>query len=124
MNSRVTVKKMVRDRTFMFVWSIHCLLLLVLTIYINFQISPSELNVTTRYTSYGPTNLYNDSWYYLIGFVIFSVGMLVLHSLLAVKLYNRRGSSFARGFIGISIALAIIYFFVFSYVTRLASTYS
>lgn len=124
MNSRVTVKKMMRDRTFVLTWVVYFIAVIVMAIYINFQISPSELNVTTRYTSYGPTNLYTDSWFYLISFTIFSILILVLHSLIAIKLYNRKGSSFARGFIGISVALVIIYFFVFSYVTKLASNYS
>lgn len=73
-----------------------------------FQIRPSELNIPTRYTAYGTTNIYNDAWYYLISFIVLMLFTLVAHTLIGMKLFDQKGIVPARAFMVISIAIAIM----------------
>lgn len=116
MNTKATIKKISRDRQFIAIWALFIIFIIVVTIITLLQLKPSDLNVAVRYTAYGPTHIYNDAWYYLSSFLLFLIGLGALHSLIAIKLYNLKGSGFAKYFISISLIVVLIASFYINYV--------
>jgi hypothetical protein len=108
MINKIILQKIIKDRQFLMVWLIMIVGILLSVILTLFQLRSSELNIAVRYTAYGPTHIYNDSWYYLLTFIAFFIGIGVLHSLIAAKLFERRGVGVAKLFLGLSIIIVLI----------------
>ena len=108
MINKTIFKKILKDRQFLIVWLMLIVGVAVSLLMTLLQLRSSELNVAVRYTAYGPTHIYNDSWYYLLTFVAFFIGIGLLHSLIAMKLYERRGEGLAKLFLGVSIIIILI----------------
>lgn len=82
------------------------------TLYVGFSLSPSELQVATRFTSFGETQLYRNKWYYLISFIIVAVVMAVVHIGLMVKLNARNVRPMAVAFGWLTVLMLVILFIV------------
>ena len=123
MKVQLVLKHAISDRALVISWLV--LLLATLTIAIVFatQIRASELNIPVRYTAFGVgiTHIYNDTWYYLINFIIFIAGSFILHTFISLKLFLQKGTAFARLFIHLSIVLLVIEYFLISSVLGIAS---
>ena len=120
MNS-ITFKHIVRDRPIVFLWMFNLFIVVITLIAAAFHIKPSELNIPTRYTTFGTTHIYNDAWYYLIGFILFLIAATVLHALITVKLYDQKGALFARIFSTLTIMVSIIAIFQITAIIGVAS---
>lgn len=116
MNIKAIVKKISKDRQFIAIWVLFIIFIIATTIITLLQLRPSDLNVAVRYTAYGPTHIYNDAWYYLSSFLLFLIGLGVLHSLIAIKLYDQKGPGFAKYFISLSLIVVLIASFFINYV--------
>ena len=83
-------------------------------IYVAVQLSPTELQVATRYTAFGETQYYRTRWYYLLTFIGFAVVLAISHIAIMVKLKNRemRGMAIAFGY------LSLIILFILLSITR------
>lgn len=123
MKIQLVVKHALRDRPLVISWLVLLLASLIISIIFAIQIRPSELNIPTRYTAFGTgiTHIYNETWYYLLNFVIFIIGSFFLHSFIALKLYSQRGTVLARLFLHTSIGLLIVGYFLISSVLGIAS---
>ena len=114
MKTRVTsaLKLLLDDRPlfFLVVW------LMILTVfyalYVAFSLSPTELQVATRYTSFGETGLYRNKWYYLISFIVVAVIITVTHTGLMVKLKARGVRPMAMAFGWLTVLILGILFVV------------
>lgn len=89
------------------------LLLLVIgavlfSIYFIVNISPSELQLNTHYTSYGQEHFYREPWTYLLSFVGFGILLGLVHPVIAAKLYLQRGRQVALLFCWTSIIVLLI----------------
>ena len=85
-------------------------LALLVSVYVGLTVRPSEVQVVTHYTSFGPTNFYRTRWYYLISFAIFGVFYAFFHAVIAAKLYVEKDRSFSVGFLWLSIGLIVVAF--------------
>lgn len=123
MKVQLVLKHAISDRPFVISWLILLVTTLVIAIIFATQIRPSELNIPVRYTTFGVgiTHIYNDTWYYLLNFIIFIVGSFVLHTFIALKLFLQKGTVFARLFIHLSIVLLVVEYFLISSVLGIAS---
>ena len=101
-----------KDRPFVLSWLLLFALFIILALSVGVRIHPSELNVITRYTAFGPTFFYKDAWYYLLLFIVFGGVVIILHTLVALKLLAEKNISFARLFLFISIAIMVIALFL------------
>ena len=91
MKTRVTsaIQQLLADRAllFMAVWIV--ILTIFYSLYVGFSLSPTELQVATRFTSFGETQLYRNKWYYLISFIVVAAVIAIVHIGLMVKLKAR-----------------------------------
>lgn len=90
-------------------------------IYLALMIHASELQVVVHYTSFGTTNFYRDKWYYLLSFIVFVLMMAVVHTVIALKLLQKRGRDFAVAFMWLSIIVILIALALFYQVLKIAS---
>lgn len=114
-------KQVTADRTLTVAITVLLLVTLAYIIYVALAISPSELQVVSRYTAYGITNFYRDQWYYLFVFIGFGLLTLVLNTILAVKLLRVKGRMFAVAFVWLSVLIMIIAFQVARSILKLAA---
>lgn len=99
------------------------LLLLCLTIvvlsgiyigYVSLSLSPTDLQIATRFSAFSDAQFYRNKWYYLLGFVGFGFFMASLHIGLIAKLKSRGMRPIALGF-GILTILMILIAFLWTY---------
>jgi hypothetical protein len=88
---------------------------IVYLVYIGLSLAPTDLQIATRYTSFGGTQYYRNKWYYLLTFVLFGIVVVVSHLGLLVKLASREMRPLAVAFGWLSIiVLGLLFFFTFS----------
>lgn len=121
MKVAVVFRHALDDRRLVIAWIGLLITSIIASIIFATQIHPSELNVSTRYTAFGVTHVYNDSWYYLLGFVLFVVIGFVVHTLISLKLFAQKDAVFARLFVYLCIILVFIEYFLISSVLGIAS---
>ena len=102
-----TFKTIYRNDRGVVVWMIILLLFSVLLVVMSlFGLNPSSSMVGVGYTDLGG---YRDGrWYYVLAFSGLGLVIGLLHNMIAVKLYKKRGSSMATLFIIISIAVVLL----------------
>ncbi len=120
MRIKSVLKHAARDRFMVISWSVFLLVNIIVQAIFAFQIRPSDLTVKVRYTAFGVTNYYDDTWYYLLSFIGFGLFVLIVHTLIAAKLYTERGMHAARLFLMLSIALVIIEYFILSSILEIS----
>lgn len=83
-------------------------------VYLGFSLSPSDLQLAIRYTSFGETHFYRDKWWYLLSFVGFGILFIAAHVGMIAKLYTIgfRQLAFAFGWLSI---VVLVLMFVFTY---------
>ena len=114
-------KQIIADRSLTVAIAALLLVTLAYVIYVSLAISPSELQVVSRYTAYGITNFYRDQWYYLFVFVGFGLLTLVLNTILSVKLLRIKGRMYAISFAWMSVLIMIIAFLAARSILKLAA---
>lgn len=80
----------------------------VITIYISINLRPSELQLVSRYSSFGDTNFYRDQWYYLISFVLFSWIVAISSIAISKKIYDLSGRALALLFAWMGVLTIIL----------------
>lgn len=86
----------------------------VYILYVGFSLQASDLQLATRYTSYGETHFYREKWWYLLSFVGFGVLFLLAHIGMIAKLVaiGMRPLAFSFGWLS---ALILLFMFVYTY---------
>ena len=89
------------DRALLFLAAGIVIAVVLYSLYVAFSLSPTELQVATRYTAFGETQLYRNTWYYLISFIVVAGVMAIVHVGLMAKLKARgvRPMAFALGWL-------------------------
>lgn len=101
-----------KNRAIVAAWFVMFLLAASLIAVTALQVHYSELQTLVRYTAFGDTKLYSSQWYYLLSFVAFGLVIFVLHSLIGLKLYDRKGSRSTLIFLCLSISVLVIAYFI------------
>lgn len=114
-------KQIIADRPLAVSLSVLLLLTLAYTVYAVLAISPSELQVVTRYTAYGITNFYREQWYYLFVFVGFGWLVFVVNTILTVKMLRVKGRQYALLLGWLSVLIIVIAFLTARSILKLAA---
>lgn len=96
-----------KDRSFITPLIIGGVLVVVLLIMGAAHIRVSELQVPVRYSSFGITNFYREQWFYQLTFMVFGIAVYVLHGLTSLKLYDKKGPTFATGFQWLTVGILL-----------------
>ena len=111
---QATVKQTFADRIVLLL----CMGLLIggisYIVYVAFNLTPSDLQLATRYTSFGETHFYREKWWYLLSFIGFGVLFIVAHIGMLAKLYVIGLRQLALAFAWLSL-LVLILMFVYTY---------
>ncbi len=83
---------------------------IVFMAYVALSLSPSDLQLAIRYTSFGETNFYRNVWYYLLTFVLFGLMYLLVHVGIVVKLYVSDMRPLAIAFAWVSLIVLVLMF--------------
>ena len=112
---RIYWNTLANDRTLFVQSLIIAIIGIVYLVYIGLSLAPADLQIATRYTSFGSTQYYRNKWYYLLTFVVFGLMIVISHMGLIVKLANREMRPLAVAFGWLSvIILGLLFFFTFS----------
>lgn len=101
-------KQLIKERRIIIALTLLLVLTLGFTLYVAFNIHPSDLKIVTHYSAFGSTNFYRDAWFYLLGFVVFGILVFISHTLIALRLLAAKGSEIALFFVWVSIAVLFI----------------
>lgn len=102
---RTTFQSSIKDRAYLTPLIIGGLLIIILLIMGASHIRISELQVAVRYSSFGITNFYREQWFYQLTFMVFGLAVYILHTFVALKLFQKKGKSFAVGFQWLTVAI-------------------
>lgn len=105
---RTTFQSSIKNRAFLTPLVVGALLVLILLILGASNIRVSELQVPVRYSSFGITNFYREQWFYQLTFLVFGVALYVLHAVVSLKLYQKKGVTFAVGFQWLTVAILLM----------------
>lgn len=83
-------------------------------VYVAFSLNPSDLQLATRYTSFGETHFYREKWWYLLSFIGFGLLFIVAHIGILVKLFVIGMRQLAIAFAWLSL-LVLVLMFVYTY---------
>ncbi len=118
MQYKEQIKATLHDRPYILLIASIALLALIGVVFIAFSVEPRDIQVATRYVSFGDANYYKGKWYSLYGFAALFAAIAVGHSMLMLKFraLERRdfGMIFGGGtlvilFIGILYAANVIH---------------
>lgn len=85
---------------------------IIYVIYVSLSLAPTELQIATRFTSFGGTQYYRNRWFYLLVFILFGLVTAVTHLGLMTKLANREMRPLAVAFGWLSVVVLGLLFFI------------
>ncbi len=103
-----TIKHIAKDRAMLAIFATLIVGCLVAAVYFAIRIKVSEIQVVTRYNSYGGVNFYTDQWFYAISYVAFFVMVAIAHTAIGAKLYVLKGRRFALYFGWFSLGMVVL----------------
>lgn len=108
MTFKQSFKEVSTDRSFVIVGLVG-LLLVASTIVLGLvNIRPSDFQLPSHYSAYGVTNIYRDKWFYALNFIVFTVVVLIINSLISLKLFSAKGRRTALVCMWLTILLLLI----------------
>lgn len=102
------VKQLIANRYLLVLLIILIVLTLGFSITIGLSIRPSELQLISHYSAFGPTHLYRDQWFYLFTFVIFGLTVSSLHTIIAVKIMAIKGNALAVMYVWLGMGVILL----------------
>lgn len=112
MNIIAIFKELTQDRMLSLLMAGYVLLVIVLFVLSVLNIKPSDLQIHTRYTSFGVTHFYTDQWLYLFNFLVFNIIFSFFYLIISIKAFFVRGLGAARALVALGIVMlttALIY---------------
>ena len=82
--------------------------------YVAFNLNASDLQLATRYTSFGETHFYREKWWYLLSFIGFGVLFMTAHIGMLAKLHAIGLRQLALAFAWLSV-IVLVLMFVYTY---------
>lgn len=117
---KLATKQLLADRAALFLVFAIILSTIVYTAYIAFSLKAGDLQLQTRFTSFGETHFYRTKWFYLLSFIGFGLLFALLNVGAIIKLQLNGMRSLAIAFGWFSIILLILAFVYTSNVLGIA----
>ena len=114
------IKTILSDRVMAALIVIFIIACLVYCVFVGISLRPSDLQVATHYTAFGDATFYREKWYYFINFIAFGLLLMIAHTILGMKLYIQGRRQIALFFMGFSLLLVIIAWFLTRAILRVA----
>jgi hypothetical protein len=109
-----SLRQLLADRTALILSGLILLGGAAFIVFVSLNLTPSDLQLATRYTSYGQTHFYRNKWFYLFSFIGFGVLYLVVHVGIITKLIVSQMKQLAHAFAWLSL-IVLVLMFVYTY---------
>lgn len=113
-------KSIINDRTLLAFIATIVSLVVIYIIYVSLRVTPTELQIATRYTSFSDAQYYKEKWHYLLTFIGFIVIVAATNIGLILKLNERNMRPLAFGFAVLTIVVLVVSFIITRYVLNIA----
>lgn len=97
-----------KDRVLLSLSLMIILVSILYVVYVGLSLRPQDIQVVTHYSAFGVTHFYRTKWYYLIGFALFGILIMVTHLAVLIKLTSQNMRSLAIGYAWFTVALVTI----------------
>lgn len=101
-------KRTLSDRPYLSVIVAIVTIAVLFTMYMVFSIESRDIQVTTRYSSFGEANYYKDKWYSLYGFALLALAIAAGHSALMLKFLALDRRDFGKLFGMLTIVVLLV----------------
>jgi len=101
-------RQFIIDRHLTSVFIAMILLALAVTVYMALSLHPSELQLVSRYSSFGTTHFYREQWFYLFVFAIFAWVVAFAHIAISKKTYDVSGRPMAIFIAWLGVAIIVL----------------
>lgn len=112
-------KEALHSRSFMALWGIMLLQIILLMILASIYIHPGQ-QVPVRYSAFAEMQYFRAQWFYLLNFVIFGLAVFGFNSLISLKLLGVKGRHMALSFLWLSIIVLTVAILLIAAVLRVA----
>lgn len=111
----LSLKRVFTDRTFLTIAMLLVVAGLIFITVTGLTLQGRDVQVYSRYTSFGEAHFYKSPWQHLISFVFFGVVVVVTHIGLMVKFHNldRRGAAMMVGYSGLAVLFVALMYTLF-----------
>lgn len=112
---KLSIRRVFTDRTFLVIAMMLIAAGLVYVTVTGLTLQGRDVQVYSRYTSFGEAHFYKSPWQHLISFVVFGIAVVVTHLGLMVKFHNleRRGAAMIVGYAGIAVLFVAFMYSLF-----------
>ena len=102
---KLSIKRVFTDRTFLMLGAALVASAVIYLLVTGLTLQARDVQVYSRYTSFGEAQFYKSPWQHLILFVLFGLLVTGIHLALMIKFHNldRRGAAILVGVAGIGI---------------------
>lgn len=97
-----------KDRVLLSLSLMIILVSILYVVYVGLSLRPQDIQVVTHYSAFGVTHFYRTKWYYLIGFALFGILIMITHLAVLIKLTSQNMRSLAIGYAWFTVALVTI----------------
>lgn len=101
-------KKALQDRWWVGLSLLNVIVAVVVILVIAFSIQPKETQVITQFSSFGITGFYRNYWYYLWGYALLELIILVVHIAMSLKLMQLKRRDLALALLWATVGLSLI----------------
>ena len=115
-----SLRHVAKDRAMLAAFGTMIITSIIAMIYFGIRVRPSDIQVTTHYTSYGGVNFYTSQWWYAIAFALFFLLIAIAHTSIGLKLYALKGREVAIGFAWFSIGMIVFAAITLTYIINIA----
>ena len=105
-------KPIIKDRRMLLAMVSVFLAGIIFFIFMILNVKSYDYLLNVRYTVFGTSEFYKDSWVYLIILAIFGLIVAFIHNILIAKVYNVSGRRVAIAFAVLSVALMVASMFI------------
>jgi hypothetical protein len=112
---KLSIRRVFTDRTFLIIAMMLIAAGLVYVTVTGLTLQGRDVQVYSRYTSFGEAHFYKSPWQHLVSFVVFGIVVVVTHLGLMVKFHNleRRGAAMIVGYAGIAVLFVAFMYSLF-----------
>jgi hypothetical protein len=101
-------KEIIKDRWWSGLAIANAVMAVIVIAVIAAHIEPKETQVITHYSAYGITSFYRNYWYFLWGYALLELIIVLTHTALSLKLYHMKRRDLSLALLWATLGLSCI----------------
>jgi hypothetical protein len=120
MKVKDTFLQAIKSRTFVALWVLILVQVIILTILVAVSVHPRQLQIPVRFDAFAPEQYFRDQWFYIFNFLIYGIVVFFTNTLISLKILDVKGRHLALGFLWLTIAILLIATVLIAAILRVA----